>query len=75
MILNDFFIGLTKSNKIGLMKCVFEDSHPWTIIAISNDPLVMSACDNIVIIENGTVAEEGTFESLLKKGSLKEIID
>jgi ABC-type bacteriocin/lantibiotic exporter with double-glycine peptidase domain len=75
MILNDFFIGLTKSNKIGLMKCVFEDSHPWTIIAISNDPLVMSACDKIVIIANGTVAEEGTFESLLKKGSLKEIID
>jgi len=75
MILNDFFIGLTKSNKLSLMKCVFEDSRPWTIIAISNDPLVMSACDKVVILENGSVSTEGTFESLLKKGALSEIID
>jgi ABC-type multidrug transport system fused ATPase/permease subunit len=57
------------------MKCVFEDSRPWTIIAISNDPLVMSACDKVVILENGSVSTEGTFESLLKKGALSEIID
>ena len=75
MILNDFFIGLTKSNKLSLMKCVFEAGHPWTVIAISNDPIVMSTCDKVVILENGTNREEGTFESLLKKGTLSEIID
>jgi ABC-type bacteriocin/lantibiotic exporter with double-glycine peptidase domain len=75
MILNDFFIGLTKSNKLALMKCVFEEAHPWTVIAISNDPLVMGACDKVVIIENGSIAEEGSFEDLMKKGFLKDIIE
>jgi ABC-type bacteriocin/lantibiotic exporter with double-glycine peptidase domain len=75
MILNDFFTGLTKSNKLALMNCVFEDNHPWTIIAISNDPMVMSACDSIIVIEEGKMLEEGTFEALLKKGLLNEFIN
>jgi ABC-type bacteriocin/lantibiotic exporter with double-glycine peptidase domain len=75
MVLNDFFTSLTKSNKLALMKCVFDEIHPWTIIAISNDPLVMSACDKVVIIENGSITEEGPFELLLKQGLLKDIIE
>ncbi|MBY0435164.1 MAG: ATP-binding cassette domain-containing protein, partial [Cyclobacteriaceae bacterium] len=43
LVLNDFFTGLSKTEKLKLINCVFDRTNSWTLIAVSNDPLVMAA--------------------------------
>ena len=74
IVLNDFFTALTKSDKMKLLSCLIRDDRRWTLLVISNDPLIMSACENIIIMEQGRIKSEGTFEDLLKKGELTDFI-
>ncbi len=73
MILNDFFTMFQRSEKERLIDLVI-DRSPCTLIAVSNDPQVMSACSRIVILEAGRIKAEGTYESLLKEGLLNDLI-
>jgi ABC-type bacteriocin/lantibiotic exporter with double-glycine peptidase domain len=75
IILQDFFHGLRKSDKIQLINTVINHSQHWTLVAVSNDPIVMAACDRIVILDNGNIIAEGTFQQLLQSNSLHEFID
>lgn len=75
LVLNDFFTGLSKTDKLKLINCVFDRTNSWTLIAVSNDPLVMAASDRVVLMDNGSVKAEGPFEDLLKDNTLKTYID
>lgn len=74
IVLNDFFTALMKSDKMKLLSCLTREDRTWTLLVISNDPLIMSACENIIIMEQGKMKSEGTFEGLLKKGELYDFI-
>ncbi|MBX2900956.1 MAG: ATP-binding cassette domain-containing protein [Cyclobacteriaceae bacterium] len=74
LVLNDFFAPLSKNDKLDLMRCITQPQHQWTVLIVSKDPLVMSACDRILILEEGQVAHEGTFEVLTQQGALKDLI-
>jgi ABC-type bacteriocin/lantibiotic exporter with double-glycine peptidase domain len=74
ILLNDFFNGLTKSEKMKLLSCLVGEDRLWTLLIVSNDPLVMSVCENIIVLENGKIKSEGTFEELVKKGELNDFI-
>jgi ABC-type bacteriocin/lantibiotic exporter with double-glycine peptidase domain len=72
IVLNDFFTALTKSDKMKLLSCLIREDRTWTLLVISNDPLIMSACEKIIVMGDGMIMKEGTFEDLLKKGELQE---
>jgi ABC-type bacteriocin/lantibiotic exporter with double-glycine peptidase domain len=74
LVLNDFFIPLAKPDKIELLQCVTRQQHPWTVIVVSKDPLIMSACDRVIVLSEGQIQHEGTMEELTKKGLLKDLI-
>ncbi|MCE7997168.1 MAG: ATP-binding cassette domain-containing protein [Roseivirga sp.] len=73
MILNDFFGSFQRSEKEKLVQLVTEEAL-CTLVAVSNDPMVMAACDRIILMEEGTVAIEGTYPELLSAGYLNKII-
>jgi ABC-type multidrug transport system fused ATPase/permease subunit len=45
------------------------------MLAVSNDPLVMAACDRVYVLEQGRIKAEGPFEELLKNDVIKTFID
>lgn len=73
LILNDFFSSFQRSEKENLLEVVTSAAE-CTLVAVSNDPLVMAACDRIIVMENGTIATEGTYAELLSAGYLNKII-
>lgn len=75
IILNDFFSGLKRQEKLDLLQSVINTENRYTLIAVSNDPLVMAACDRILLLNNGQISDEGHFDELLKKGSINNYID
>jgi ABC-type bacteriocin/lantibiotic exporter with double-glycine peptidase domain len=75
IILNDFFSGLSKADKLHLMRCVINPESTWTLLAVSNDPLVMAACDRVIIMDGGKVVADDSYSSLLKKGIINQYFE
>ena len=75
IILNDFFSGLKRQEKLDLLQSVINNESRYTLIAVSNDPLIMAACDRVILLNNGQISDEGHFDELLKKGTVNNYID
>lgn len=75
MILNDFFSGLTKSDKLDLIRCVINPESSWTLMAVSNDPLVMAACDRVIVIDHGRIVADSSYPELLREGIISQYFD
>jgi ABC-type bacteriocin/lantibiotic exporter with double-glycine peptidase domain len=73
LILNDFFQALSKKDKMELLTKLNQQSTNRTMIFVSNDPLVMSACERVVILDKGKVKASGSMEQLLKSDDLNGI--
>ena len=75
IILNDFFSGLKRQEKLELLQSVINEEANWTLIAVSNDPLVMAACDSVMVLHNGQIVDAGHFDVLVKKGTINNYLD
>jgi len=75
LILTDFFYGFLKSEKLNLIQKLTDKNQPWTLIVVSNDPLIMAACDTVVILEDGIIKKNAPFEELIKSDELNSILN
>ncbi|MEM7107687.1 MAG: ATP-binding cassette domain-containing protein [Bacteroidota bacterium] len=75
LILNDFFNDFLKSERLDLMRMLTQPEHPWTLLAVSNDPVIMAACDRVLLLENGELTADDSFEELVKSGKINAIIN
>lgn len=74
MILNDYFHSFQRSEKEKLIGLVM-DMSICTVIAVSNDPAVMSACDRVILMEDGRIKAEGSYNELLAGGHLMDLVN
>ncbi len=72
LILNDFFSGLRRSEKLDLINRVTGPDSRWTLITESNDPLIMAACDRVIVMNAGTIVAEGNYGELVKEDSIRQ---
>lgn len=72
LILNEFFTHLTKSDKMALLNSIIKPARSCTVIIVSKDPIIMSACDRVIVLDDGTIRTEGTMEELTKSELLKD---
>lgn len=74
LILNDYFTSFTKDEKLKLMKMLISDERPWTLVAVSSDPVILQACQRIVILREGQLWKQGSFQELNEDKSFKNLI-
>ncbi len=74
IVLNDYFNTLSKVDKMELISVLIKPNHPWTMIVVSNDPVVMGACDRVVVMQEGVITDQGTFQALMQQGRLNDFI-
>ncbi|MBL6448172.1 ABC transporter ATP-binding protein [Fulvivirga sp. 29W222] len=75
LILNDFFSGFSRPERMALMTMLIQPENSWTMWVVSNDPIVMAACDRVIVLKNGKLEAQGPFEELVNNGELKDILD
>lgn len=73
LILNDFFHAITKKEKLKLLNKLHESKR--TIIYVSNDPLVMSTCDRVIVLADGKVKSADTMDNLMKNNVINDLIN
>ncbi len=75
LILNDFFNDFLKTERAQLINMLVDPQHDWTLIVVSNDPVVMAVCDRIILMDAGEVKSDGSFSELAKTEELGSIIN
>ena len=75
LILNDYFAGFAREEKVQLIEFLSSPERPWTLLAFSNDPLVLKACQRMLVLSEGSVWAEGSFRELREKGLLNDVLN
>ncbi|GAB4328018.1 MAG: hypothetical protein OHK0038_01750 [Flammeovirgaceae bacterium] len=66
LILSDQFNDLSKSEKLKILNFLMDKNYAWTLVCVSNDPMMMAMCDKLVLMDNGRVKKQGTYEEFLQ---------
>lgn len=74
IVLNDYFSSLSNKDKTELIKMLSVPENKWSLIAVSNDPLIMKACDKVIVLDKGRIIGDGTFKELQEKNMLNDFI-
>lgn len=74
IILNDFFHFFEGPEKLKLIKFLTSETHRWSLLLVSNDPLIMKYCDRVIIMKNGAVVSDGKYDELSTDIHLQEVI-
>ncbi len=75
VILNDYFQDVKRDAKVELIKSLVNKGNHWTLIAVSNDPLIMASCDRVIVLNDGKIEVTGRFDELMKAGRIDNYLD
>lgn len=64
LIINDVLQNLQQSARFKIAKLLTDKSTPWSLIIISNDPMIMKECDRVIALNEGRIALSGTYEDI-----------
>jgi ABC-type bacteriocin/lantibiotic exporter with double-glycine peptidase domain len=67
LIVDDFLLGVEYSEKRRILDVLMDQRHGWTVLLISNDPMVMRAAERIIFLDRGKLKDQGTFEALSER--------
>tara|TARA_B100000508_G_scaffold60116_1_gene46739 strand:- start:20425 stop:22131 length:1707 start_codon:yes stop_codon:yes gene_type:complete len=64
VLLEYSFEHLSYTDKMNIMEFLFDKSNGWTIIAVSKDIDLMKNADKVMVMENGQITDQGTYEQI-----------
>ncbi|MBU6367773.1 MAG: ATP-binding cassette domain-containing protein, partial [Gemmatimonadetes bacterium] len=64
VVLDDFFQNLDAGSRALILGLLTDRARPWTVLAVSNDPLLLAAFDRVLVLEAGRVVADGPFAAL-----------
>jgi len=64
VVLDDFFQNLETSSRALIIRLLTNRERPWTVLAVSHDPQLLAAFDRVIVVHEGQVVRDGTFQSL-----------
>jgi ABC-type multidrug transport system fused ATPase/permease subunit len=74
LIVKDTLPDMCRTDRTKLIEFMTAADAPWTLIAVSNDPTLLSRCNRVLLFDNGKLAAQGTFAELETNPVLKDAI-
>lgn len=75
LMITDIYQKLHRSERMNAIAFLTDKSNPWTFLTISNDPMIMAACDRLIVINEGVIKLDGNYKELIKNPDFQEFID
>lgn len=63
-----------QNEKKQLQRLFFTHQNPWTLVMVTNDPMLLSNSDKVLFLNKGTIQSQGTFTELLKDPDFAHLI-
>ena len=74
LLLDDPMLGDEQRERQRLLQLLLQGNPGWTILILSNDPQVMQRCDRVLVMQNGRLTAQGTFEQLRHHPELQPLL-
>jgi ABC-type bacteriocin/lantibiotic exporter with double-glycine peptidase domain len=75
LMINDIYQELHRSERMSAIAFLTDKSNPWTLLTISNDPMIMAACDRVIVLNEGVIVLDGNYKELIKNPDFQEVMD
>ncbi len=75
LMITDIYRELHKAERLKTIAFLTDKGNPWTLLTISNDPMVMAACDKVIVLNEGEIVLQGRYQDLIKDINFQEAID
>jgi ABC-type bacteriocin/lantibiotic exporter with double-glycine peptidase domain len=66
LLFTDMLQNIEAKERLRISQLLTDTKNNWTLVAISNDPAFMAACDRVIVLDNGRVVADGDYKSVLK---------
>lgn len=73
LVMEEFFTHLPQADRERISKTLTGEESNWTMIAVTNDPILASKCDRTLIMKNGKIIDEGTFEEIQESDHFSKV--
>jgi ABC-type branched-subunit amino acid transport system ATPase component len=70
LILDDFLLGVERSEKKRILDLITSDQFGWTVILISNDPMILQSAQRVIVLNEGSVNDSGTFDEVFNRNAI-----
>jgi ABC-type bacteriocin/lantibiotic exporter with double-glycine peptidase domain len=57
VIMDNALIGLDRDDREKISKLLMDKKHPWTLVAVTDDPFMIAHCDKVVVMEKGRIVD------------------
>jgi ABC-type bacteriocin/lantibiotic exporter with double-glycine peptidase domain len=64
LLIDEFLNRLEGGYLAGLKRLILDRANPWTVVALSHDPVFLRQCDHIIVLHQGGIAKRGTFSEI-----------
>jgi ABC-type bacteriocin/lantibiotic exporter with double-glycine peptidase domain len=71
LAIEDPFAMLEPEERERLIVQMTDKGNPWTLLAVTDNQLLASKCDRVVIMKDGRIVEQGTFEQVRNSAHFK----
>ncbi|MGV3502565.1 MAG: peptidase domain-containing ABC transporter [Adhaeribacter sp.] len=75
LVIDDFWVGMSKKEKMNLMRILTGQQFEWTMVIVSNDPDVMKLCNRTLLLQEGKLVASGSFAEISQHELLRELIE
>jgi ABC-type bacteriocin/lantibiotic exporter with double-glycine peptidase domain len=75
LMVTDIYRELHKAERMSAIGFLTNKSNPWTLLTISNDPMIMASCDRVIVMDEGKIILDGNFKELIQNPLFQEVVD
>lgn len=66
LTMQEVFSNLEQRDRVQISNLLTRKDKKWTLVAISDDPILASRCDRTIILKDGKIILEGSFAEILE---------
>lgn len=75
VLFDDLFMNLLAEDRRRLLQILSDPARPWTVIAVSHDPVLLESFGRVLVVRDGTVAADGTFAEVRDDPYCAQLLD
>lgn len=64
VVFDDFFQNLDAPSRALIIRLLTNRDRHWTVLTVSHDPQLLAAFDRVIVVHEGQVVRDGTFQQL-----------
>jgi ABC-type bacteriocin/lantibiotic exporter with double-glycine peptidase domain len=73
LAIEELMANLEQIDRVRIAALLTDKEHPWTLIAVTDDAELASRCDRIIVMNEGAIVAEGSFEEIKKTVHYKRV--